>query len=76
MHVCKFVVLPSFKMFELEKYKARSMLCHWSTERGNYLEDLVEKLQEMKRHDVADLFQKEIDEKEDSCTRPDCEHIR
>jgi hypothetical protein len=68
-------VLPSFKIFEIENNGAKSMLCDWNNDRNNYLEKLVKELGELKRDDVADLLQKEIDKKGESCNCPNCGHI-
>jgi F0F1-type ATP synthase membrane subunit b/b' len=51
------------------------MLCDWNNEKNNYLEKLVKELCELKRDDVAELLQKEIDKKGESCNCPNCGHI-
>ena len=52
------------------------MLCDWSSKDDrNNLESLVEKLREMNRQDVMQLFQKEIDKKGEFCNCDDCGHL-
>lgn len=76
MYTSKLVVFPSFKMFESEKNMAASMLRHWDTERDHNVESLIKKLREIKNDRVADIFQKEIDEKGNQCNCPDCLSIQ
>jgi hypothetical protein len=52
------------------------MLNDWDNrDQHNYLEHIVNELREMRRADVADLLQKEIDKKGDSCNCADCGHL-
>ncbi|CAB4017763.1 tumor necrosis factor receptor superfamily member 16 [Paramuricea clavata] len=62
-------------IFETETNGAKSMLCDWNNDRNNYLEKLVKELRELRRADVAELLQKEIDKKGESCNCPNCGHI-
>ena len=55
---------------------AESMLCDWSSKGNrNNLESLVEALRKIKRQDVIELFQEEIDKKGEFCNCDDCGHL-
>ncbi|CAB4044838.1 myeloid differentiation primary response 88 [Paramuricea clavata] len=64
------------KIFKCKENHAESMLNDWDNrDQHNYLEHVVKELREMRRADVADLLQKEIDKKGDSCNCADCGHL-
>ena len=51
------------------------MLYDWNNKKNNYVEEVVNKLRKMRRDDVADLLQEEMNRKGDSCNCQDCGHI-
>ncbi|CAB4017765.1 Tumor necrosis factor receptor superfamily member 16 [Paramuricea clavata] len=63
------------QIFGCKENHAETMLKDWDSNQHNYLERVVKELRDMRRADVADLLQKEIDKKGDSCNCPDCGHV-
>ncbi|XP_028394863.1 uncharacterized protein LOC114519005 [Dendronephthya gigantea] len=64
------------QMFKLEKDSAEKMLHDWDHKGRHYLNDLVKKLLDMERRDVADLLEEEIKRIGEGCNCVNCGSIR
>ena len=63
-------------MFQMDRDSPTEKMLHNWGDKNNYLDDLVKKLLEMQRLDVAELLQKEIDKMGDGCNCPNCGSLR